>query len=284
MFSSFRNRFGIPGVISVVALVFALVGGAFAANNLGGPGKEATVSAKKSLKGPRGPRGAKGATGAEGPAGSQGPTGAAGKNGANGVDGSDGTHGVDGQSITVAEEPAFGECGDEAGIKVSSADGDFYVCNGTEGTDGIIGKDGKEGSPWTAGGTLPTGATLTGTWGFSANLAGTPEVLKHIEAVPISFNIPLSGPINSPDRAVFVEDSNTPHCSAAPINGSLGNPKAESGYLCIYPSPLIGAITPSEVLGPVFAPDNSIVGAAGTTLFFDVTEDTIAYGSWAVTK
>ena len=31
MFSLLRNRFGIPGVISVVVLVFAMSGGAFAA-------------------------------------------------------------------------------------------------------------------------------------------------------------------------------------------------------------------------------------------------------------
>ena len=33
MFSTLRTRFGIPGVISVIALVFAMLGGAYAANN-----------------------------------------------------------------------------------------------------------------------------------------------------------------------------------------------------------------------------------------------------------
>jgi hypothetical protein len=51
MFSTLRNRFGIPGVISVIALVFAMLGGAYAANNSSGGGK-ATASAKVK-KGPR---------------------------------------------------------------------------------------------------------------------------------------------------------------------------------------------------------------------------------------
>jgi hypothetical protein len=59
MLSPLRNRFGIPGVISVIALVFAMLGGAYAASNSNDDGK-ATASAKK---GPRGPRGKPGPPG-----------------------------------------------------------------------------------------------------------------------------------------------------------------------------------------------------------------------------
>lgn len=89
MFSMLRNRIGIPGVISVIALVFAMFGGAYAANNSGG---KATASAK-AKKGPRGPKGAKGATGAAGP---QGPAGANGKDGAAGAAGKEGPKGATG--------------------------------------------------------------------------------------------------------------------------------------------------------------------------------------------
>ncbi|HKB50891.1 MAG TPA: hypothetical protein VKC63_05620, partial [Solirubrobacterales bacterium] len=68
MLSPLRNRFGIPGVISVIALVFAMLGGAYAASD-NGSGK-ATASAKAKA-GPRGPRGK---TGPAGPAGPAGPT------------------------------------------------------------------------------------------------------------------------------------------------------------------------------------------------------------------
>ena len=90
MFSMFKNRFGIPGVIAVVALVFAMFGGAYAANHPAG-GK-ATASAK-AKKGPRGPRGK---TGPAGPTGPQGSPGASGKDGATGPAGTAGATGATG--------------------------------------------------------------------------------------------------------------------------------------------------------------------------------------------
>jgi len=54
MLSPLRNRFGIPGVISVIALVFAMFGGAYAASNSGdGPtaSGKATASAKRGKPG-----------------------------------------------------------------------------------------------------------------------------------------------------------------------------------------------------------------------------------------
>src|ERR1700704_3299328 len=84
MFSTLRTRFGIPGVISVIALVFAMLGGAYAASNSGG-GK-ATASAK-AKRGPRGPKGATGPAGPTGPAGATGPSGARGATGAAGFSG-----------------------------------------------------------------------------------------------------------------------------------------------------------------------------------------------------
>jgi hypothetical protein len=91
MFSTLRTRFGIPGVISVIALVFAMFGGAYAASNSSNAGK-ATASAK-AKKGPRGP---KGATGPAGPAGAQGPAGPAGAKGDAGANGSNGAAGATG--------------------------------------------------------------------------------------------------------------------------------------------------------------------------------------------
>lgn len=87
MLFTLRNRFGIPGVISVVALVFAMIGGAYAANHNGG----ATASAKaKGKPGPRGPRGKPGPAGPQGPPGPKGDTGPAGPAGAPGKDGQTG--------------------------------------------------------------------------------------------------------------------------------------------------------------------------------------------------
>ena len=92
MFSLLRNRFGIPGVISVIALVFAMAGGAFAANNLQSGGSKATASAK-GKQGPRGKPGKTGKTGPQGPAGAKGDTGAQGAPGAKGDTGAPGQTG-----------------------------------------------------------------------------------------------------------------------------------------------------------------------------------------------
>lgn len=147
MFSYLSNRFGVPGVIAVIALVFAMVGGAYAANNGG-----ALVSGKKSSKGVTkkevetiAKREAKKFSGA-GPAGPQGPKGDAGSKGDTGSQG----------------------------------------LEGKQGTQGIQGKPGEEGSPWTAGGTLPEGSTETGTWSDGVNVpASSLGVMRIPVSIPI---------------------------------------------------------------------------------------------------
>jgi hypothetical protein len=157
MFSTLRTRFGIPGVISVIALVFAMFGGAYAASNSSNAGK-ATASAK-AKKGPRGPKGATGPAGPQGPAG---PAGAKGDAGANGAAGAVGPPGPTGPQ-------------------------------GPKGTNGTPGATGPEGSPWTAGGTLPAGQQETGIWSYyQAPVTGSQEFV-----VPISFPIPLPSHIEN---------------------------------------------------------------------------------------
>jgi hypothetical protein len=98
MLSTMREhlRLSPAGVIAVVALVFAMAGGAFAAN--GGSG--ATTSAK-AKRGPKGPKGPKGATGAQGPKGDTGPMGPAGPAGAKGDTGLVGPPGPAGPTETT---------------------------------------------------------------------------------------------------------------------------------------------------------------------------------------
>ena len=47
---------------------------------------------------------------------------------------------------------------------------------GAQGKEGPPGTNGKDGSPWTAGGTLPSGETETGTWAFASNTEGQVRV------------------------------------------------------------------------------------------------------------
>ncbi len=197
MFSTLRTRFGIPGVISVIALVFAMFGGAYAASNSSGGGK-ATASAK-AKKGPRGPKGATGPAGPQGPAG---PAGAKGDAGANGSNGSNGTNGT--SAITAAYSGA--ECAN-GGVEVKSASPTAYVCNGEDGQTGFTE-------------TLPSGKSETGTWGFTKGATVS-------QLVPISFNIPLASSV--PAHYLTYEDEPTAECP-----GSGEEPAAAPGNLCIY--------------------------------------------------
>ncbi|HEY5815255.1 MAG TPA: hypothetical protein VIS95_02835 [Solirubrobacterales bacterium] len=209
MFSSFRNRFGIPGVISVIALVFAMLGGAYAANNSGSGDGEASASAK-AKKGPRGPRGPKGPAGLAGPAGPQGPAGPAGAKGDTGAAGATGKTGLQGATGATGPTGATGAAG-------------------ATGATGATGPTGPEGSPWTAGGVLPSGKTETGSWGglFDANEAFLTS---------ISFALPLAADI-AIANVKAVPKGGTPSASCDDGAGeasSAANPEADAGFLCIF--------------------------------------------------
>jgi hypothetical protein len=219
MFSTLRTRFGIPGVISVMALVFAMFGGAYAASNSSEGGK-ATASAK-GKKGPRGPKGATGPAGPAGPAGPQGPAGAKGEPGAAGADGNPGAAGASVKSSIAPPEPAHCETG---GSKFVAGATTTYACNGGEGPPG------PEGSPWTNGGTLPPGATLTGIWGSGGSTLLEPPPILHegLNAFPISFPIPLEA---EPERVRVNEgETSKPGCPGV-IDGV---PTADPGKFCLY--------------------------------------------------
>ncbi len=277
MFSTLRNRFGIPGVISVIALVFAMFGGAYAASNSSGGGK-ATASAK-GKPGPRGKTGKTGPAGPAGPAGPQGPAGANGKDGANGTNGTPGSPGAPGQSVKAADEPPLGNCGEQEGVKLTSVSGTNYVCDGA---------DGEPGSPWAAGGTLPVGSTETGAWDYAASPAVGAYTGGRVTAT-VSFPIPLAAALDA-SHVVFVRffgpNPDPTHC-----NGTPTQPKAASGYLCVYES-ILGFSTP-DTAGPPIAGFDGLAGAStsGAKLNFHMTgelepeepEEAYGFGTFAVT-
>jgi collagen triple helix repeat protein len=270
MLSSLRNRFGIPGVISVIALVFAMLGGAYAATNKSGAGK-ATASAK-AKQGSRGPRGK---TGPAGPAGPQGPAGAlgakgdkgdAGANGTNGTNGAPGAPGANGNSVTVSEiEPEQVECNELGGaeVKVVGDPSGVEVCNGA---------NGAQGSPWTAGGTLPPGSTETGGWSFRADKEADPEVF-----LPISFTIPLAQKIPAAHAHYIPAGGSNPVCP-----GSVESPAAKPGELCFFATAAEGVAQPPYMADLGFSEG---AGISGATMVFTVTgaANPVGLGSWAVT-
>ncbi len=262
---SLRNRFGIPGVISVIALVFAMLGGAYAASNNGG-GK-ATASAKAK----RGPKGPKGATGPAGPAGPQGPAGANGKDGSNGSAGLQGSQGLPGKSVAVNSYSGPECAGSEEGatVEVSGEPATKkYVCDGEEGVKG------PKGDPWTAGGTLPPSTTPgcpcteTGTWAV-----GYIPAAGERQWFSISFDIPLASDlsidkahyINKFGKEIFLNESFVKEelASHPSCPGTAVEPAALTGNLCVYASEEGGLESPS--------PNEGIFGGALYSSFHNAT-------------
>jgi Collagen triple helix repeat (20 copies) len=282
MLSPLRNRFGIPGVISVIALVFAMLGGAYAASNDSGGGK-ATASAK-AKRGPRGPKGAAGPAGPAGPtgpAGPQGPAGAKGDAGAKGEKGDIGSTGAPGKSVTVTPiDTGEPECSDLGGALVEEQGGgsSVEVCNGKNG------EDGEEGSPWTDGGTLPPGETETGTWAFTATRAGTTGAISSFNGawVPISFPIPLATALGE-NHVHFAKETN--FLDSCP--GETENPQADPGEFCVY----TGFFPVNNADSPLIIKMNETIGTetAGAFLNFIIkgntpeTQPVTSFGTWAVT-
>jgi hypothetical protein len=295
MFQAIRRQITPASILALVALVFAVTGGAFAATGSSGGGSgspshatlSATVAKKKKApaRGPVGPRGATGATGASGPAGPAGPvgpagaagakgeTGTAGSNGTDGTNGENGKPGKNGKSVTVSTEPKGSANCAEGGtsLETEGTGTKTYACNG---------------SPWTANGTLPPDATETGVWNFSGAAGSEIEV-------PISFPIPLAKPLSSEGCA---EASKTP-CQihfikpneAAPEgckDGSVTTPTAEPGNLCIYALRMGAAeVSPFFLTRDPENGDAFAVGPTGGLLVMEISKDAsgLGWGVWAVT-
>jgi hypothetical protein len=155
MFHRVRRHLNASTLIALLALVFAVTGGAFAATGHGGSPASALASVKagaaKSKRGPRGPQGPAGPAGkngAPGPAGPAGPAGAKGETGAAGANGSNGSNGAPVTTATFKTEK--GGC-KEGGVELFSASGTSYVCNGEESTPGQPGIQGIQGIPGVQG-------------------------------------------------------------------------------------------------------------------------------------
>jgi len=274
MWERIRERFGSAGlIVGVIALVLAVAGGAYAAG--GGLSAKQKKEVKKIAKGFQG-------TGPQGAPGSPGANGKDGANGTNGKDGTNGTNGKDGKSITArAALPT--ECEERGGAVLEDEavpPTAIEVC---------AGKEGDEGSPWTAGGTLPgppagteeEGATETGAWAFTQELpAGTQFY------VPISFAIPLAAKLTSAqvhwqDEANF-EDFDGAGPEEVGCKGAYAVPLAPGHSLCVYKGP--GTVQNAKLLGITTLgaePIETGFGAnrSGGVLVFEVEAAGIARGT-----
>jgi len=253
MLSRLREHLGGAGlIVAIVALVAALAGGAIAATGGSGDGKAtASAKAKKGPRGPKGPKGDTGPAGPAGPAGAKGDTGAAGANGSNGADGPKGATGNQGNQ----------------GAK------------GAAGATGPTGPTGETGYTET----LPPGETETGTWAITTS---TPGFL--FAATSISFPIPLAEPGGVLSAFAFTKaktenEEFNEHCP-----GSLAEPDADPGFLCVY-SKEESIANGESALGVSAAAGADRYGTTGVWLNVALLSaesepaSVEAWGTWAVT-
>lgn len=202
MLKAIRRNLTPPTALAVVALVFAMSGGAVAAKNYA----TGSAEASKNKRGPKGPRGKQGPIGLQGPQGPRGET-------------------------------------------------------GERGPTGPQGPKGDTGDPWTAGGVLPSGVTIGGTW--IAGVGPSPGPVG-AAATSISFGIPLKGLPNI--KVVKKNQEGNEHATECP--GSFIAPKAAKGVLCLYtaeeaPGMTLGTATPSPYGGVVTFTGTPGTGSAG---------------------
>jgi hypothetical protein len=218
MFQALRKRIHITPAtaIATLALVFAMTGGAYAANKfLITSTKQISPKVLKALKGAKGANGAVGLAGAAGAQGPAGPAGAAGV----GTAGAQGSPGTPGESVTNTKLEKGAVC-KEGGAEFKVGSSTTHACNGEKGAKG------EEGN---IKATLPSGVTETG-----AVEAGTPSPTSKSVVFMISFPIPLEKALPSAN-AVFVsaqavaEGKIPTGCS-----GTTEEPKAEKGHLCVF--------------------------------------------------
>jgi hypothetical protein len=250
MFEAMRRHINATTIIAVMALIFAMTGGAFAVTSHGGPNAASIAAKKKGKKGkakvkvgPAGPRGPEGKQGPAGPAGPQGPAGSQGPQGPQGPVGP----------------------------------------QGPQGEKGAPGQKGANGSPWTAGGTLPEGSTETGVWGVAA-LPGS-FFFGELALEPISFTIPLKEGLSVGTVHILAPgEEGTGKGSGCPEKSNVKSPQAEPGNVCIFQTTALNvkSITAESL-------ETGQEGAAGTTgtmlhIFPENAKESVAaYGTWAVT-
>lgn len=268
MLSMIRKRLTYANVTMTLALVFAMAGGAYAANKIIITSvKQIKPSVVKQLRGKTGKQGPAGPAGVQG---SQGAVGATGKEGAKGANGTNGTNGINGTSVTGKQlSTSEAACNKEGGSEFTAAEGKkTTACNGTTGFTS----------------TLPSGKTETGAWVAE----GVDQAGGEPKRTAISFSIPLA---EMPEEVIPVPIGGP---TPAGCSGNVDEPSAEPGRFCLFEGALPGH-NEGLKLSATLRPGGVGAGTTGVELLFTTIspgtpggpatagEIVTAEGTWAVT-
>jgi hypothetical protein len=147
---------------------------------------------------------------------------------------------------------------------------------GDPGAPGATGAQGVPGVPGTTGftETLPPEKTETGTWAYGIVAVAPPNV-----RVPIPFTIPLKAGLNAAEVHFIGEGQTAP---AGCTGGTVENPKADPGNLCVYTQELEGTTVSIRKVSSGVTEGADPVGAQ--LVVIGPPNNTYGYGSWAVTE
>ncbi len=138
---------------------------------------------------------------------------------------------------------------------------------GRQGEAGPAGPKGPEGSPWTAGGTLPSGRSESGTW-IAATVGQEIEPGQSEGGSSISYVIRTAIPPSI--HLIGKGKAGSEHAAECP--GSPNLPLAAKGHLCIYTVENQGLTLLEAFSSP-----------SGALLTFKGPSKAAAAGTWAVT-
>lgn len=250
MFSRIQSKLGTAGlVVAIVALVAALGGGAYAAQQgLNSKQKKEVKTISKQVAKP----GPEGKQGPAGPAGAKGDTGAKGDNGSPGTNGTDGEDGMCTAGNPACELPSNSEL------------------VGVWSTSGGAGKEEHRDISLTP-------------ISFDVRVSPAPTALWAFENGGFTFGAELHdgsasifGPFSNPESLEDAEADQEAWEEACP--GNANAPAAAPGFLCIYNGKIEGASTPFEAQGLAEAANEY-----GIVVPWKVGDGEYAKGSWAVT-
>jgi hypothetical protein len=260
MLRAFRSRMTYANVAVTLALVFAMTGGAYAANHY-------LITSTKQIS-PKVLKALKGNAGAPGAAGVQGPAGAAGPAGPQGPGGPEGKAGSPGTSVTSSVEPKGVNC-KEGGSKFAAASGNTYACNGEKGKEGTFG-----------GQSLPTGKTLTGVYAAASfSEAGVPTAGFGKAVAGVTFALPvLNRPGSPPPPPLNVHFIKVGATLPAGCSGNANEPAAEENNLCVFAENEENVFVAAPVLKGTLANIGFEIAA-----FAAAKGNVYTTGTWAVT-